>query len=89
MRLFICTLLTVSTLAISPGAFARGGSGGSSSGSGSNPSSHAVSGYVRDNGTYVAPSHATNPNETQRDNYSTRDNLNPYTGNVGTRPVNH
>lgn len=54
-------------------------------GFGSNSSNHAVSGYTRSNGTYVPPSHATNPNSTQSDNYNTRGNVNPYTGQVGTR----
>ena len=55
-------------------------------GSGSNSQSHSTSGYIRNNSngtsTYVAPSHATNPNSTQMDNYSTRGNINPYTGAV-------
>jgi hypothetical protein len=54
-------------------------------GSGSNSSSHARSGYTTQSGTYVAPSHATNPNNTQMDNYTTRGNVNPYRGAVGTR----
>jgi len=54
-------------------------------GSGSNPNSHFRSGYTSQTGTYVAPSHATNPNRTQMDNYGTRGNVNPYTGAVGTR----
>lgn len=59
---------------------------GSTPGSGStNPNSHAVDGYVRSNGTYVAPSHATNPNNTRSDNYGTKGNVNPYTGKAGTR----
>jgi len=33
----------------------------------------------------VAPHVATNPNGTQRDNYSAIGNENPYTGAVGTR----
>jgi len=33
----------------------------------------------------VAPHVATNPNGTQRDNYSAIGNVNPYTGAVGTR----
>lgn len=63
------------------GAMAKGGH----SGSGSSGSSHVVSGHVRSNGTYVAPSHATNPNSTKADNYSTRGNVNPYTGKPGTK----
>ena len=80
-------------------AFARGGgsrgggshsssprsSGSRATGTGSNPSSHSVGGYTTKNGTYVAPHHATDPNGTTRDNYSTRGNVNPYTGKAGTR----
>ena len=47
-------------------------------------SSHYRSGYVTRNGTYVAPSYATNPNNTLLDNYSTKGNVNPYTGKIGT-----
>lgn len=55
-------------------------------GTGANPQSHSRSGYIRrDTGTYVAPYHATNPNGTRLDNYSTRPNYNPYTGRTGTR----
>ena len=55
------------------------------SGSGSNSNSHTVSPYTNSHGTNVQGSHATNPNNTQMDNYSTRGNINPYTGAVGTR----
>ena len=54
-------------------------------GSGSNSSSHSSSGYTTSRGTYVQPYVATNPNSTQMDNYSTRGNVNPHTGAVGTR----
>ncbi|MCP1835683.1 hypothetical protein J2R76_004023 [Bradyrhizobium sp. USDA 4532] len=54
-------------------------------GTGSNPNSHGVSGYTRSNGTYVQPYQATNPNGTQRDNYGTSGNVNPYTGATGHR----
>ena len=47
---------------------------------------HIVHGYVRKNGTYVSPYHATNPNHTKNDNYSTKGNINPYTGKAGTKP---
>ena len=46
---------------------------------------HAVRGHVKKDGTYVAPSRATNPNRTQRDNYSSKPNVNPYNGKQGTR----
>lgn len=48
--------------------------------------SHAVRGYTRSDGTYVAPHMQTNPNQTRNDNYSTRGNVNPYTGQAGTKP---
>ena len=54
-------------------------------GTGSNPNSHPVQPYTTSNGTYVQPPQQTNPNSTTRDNYSTRGNVNPYTGAVGTR----
>ena len=54
-------------------------------GTGSNPNSHPVQGHVTSSGTYVPPYIATNPNNTQRDNYSATGNVNPYTGAVGTR----
>ncbi|MBI3440971.1 MAG: hypothetical protein HY052_04090 [Proteobacteria bacterium] len=71
-------------------AFARGSSHGSNksysskshSYSGSN--NHAVRGHTRKDGTFVVPHHATNPNSTKRDNYSSRGNVNPYTGKPGT-----
>ena len=73
-------------------AEARGGHGGghassySSSRSTSTTSDHVVSGYTKANGTYVAPYHATNVNSTKTDNYSTVGNVNPYTGQAGTKP---
>jgi hypothetical protein len=47
--------------------------------------SHSVRGYTRKDGTYVPPHRATNPNGTRLDNWSTRGNVNPYTGKAGTR----
>jgi len=44
-----------------------------------------VRGYTRKDGTYVAPHYRTSPNRTQRDNYSTYGNYNPYTGKTGTK----
>jgi hypothetical protein len=54
-------------------------------GTGSNPNSHTVNPYQTQSGTYVGGHHQTNPNNTQLDNYSTRGNVNPYTGQMGTR----
>ena len=54
-------------------------------GTGSNTRSHTVQGHTTSSGTYVQPHVATNPNSTQRDNFSATGNVNPYTGAVGTR----
>jgi hypothetical protein len=54
-------------------------------GYGSNPNAHVVRPYQTQSGTYVQPHYQTNPNNTQMDNYGTRGNINPYTGQVGTR----
>lgn len=47
--------------------------------------SHSKKGYVKKDGTYVAPSRATNPNNTKRDNYGSKGNTNPATGKQGTK----
>lgn len=44
-----------------------------------------VHGYYRKDGTYVQPHYRSNPNSTRNDNWTTRGNVNPYTGKVGTR----
>jgi hypothetical protein len=54
-------------------------------GYGTNSSTHTSSGYTSSRGTTVQPYVATNPNGTQRDNFSATGNVNPYTGAVGTR----
>lgn len=46
--------------------------------------SHYVRGYVRRDGTYVAPHYQTNPDSSLFNNWSTRGNVNPYTGRPGT-----
>ena len=43
-----------------------------------------VKGYVKKDGTYVAPHVRTAPNSSRLDNYSTAPNYNPYTGKTGT-----
>ena len=44
-----------------------------------------VNGYYRTDGTYVQPHWRSSPNNTTYDNWSTRGNVNPYTGQAGTR----
>jgi len=48
-----------------------------------NPSSTYVSGYTKSDGTYVSGYYKTTPNSTNRDNYTTKPNVNPYTGTSG------
>jgi hypothetical protein len=54
-------------------------------GTGSNPNSHYVAPYIQNNGGYVGGHYQTNPNNTTLDNYGTRGNYNPYTGQTGRR----
>lgn len=42
-----------------------------------------VRGYFKKDGTYVAPHYRSAPNRTTLDNYSTRGNYNPHTGQPG------
>lgn len=41
-------------------------------------------GYQKSDGTYVQPHHQTAPNNPVYDNYSTKGNVNLYTGKAGT-----
>ena len=54
-------------------------------GTGSNPRSERVDGYTKRDGTYVEPYQRSKGNDTQRDNWNTKGNTNPYTGKSGTR----
>lgn len=92
------TLALALPLTASAGDYGYGGGSRSgrshSSGGGSdygygytNPESHNVRGYTRRDGTYVEPHRATNPNSTERDNYSTKGNTNPWTGEQGDTNV--
>jgi hypothetical protein len=49
-----------------------------------NTSADTTKGYTKKNGTYVAPSHKTSPDKSKANNYSTKGNVNPYTGKKGT-----
>ena len=48
-----------------------------------------VHGYTRSNGTYVQPYYRSSPNNTVRDNFSYKGNVNPYTGAVGRNRYIH
>lgn len=43
-----------------------------------------VKGYYKQNGTYVEPHYRSSPNNTKADNFSTKGDVNPYTGQEGT-----
>lgn len=77
-KILLITILSVITTA----SFARNGSSYSGYSYGSHDTE--VSGYTRSNGTYVEPYHRSSENNTQRDNYSSIGNTNPYTGEEGT-----
>ena len=44
-----------------------------------------VRGYMKRDGTYVSPHWRSSPNSSYNDNWSVRPNINPYTGQLGTR----
>ncbi len=44
-----------------------------------------VRGYYRNNGAYVAPHYRSSSDSSSRNNWSTRGNVNPYTGRTGTK----
>jgi hypothetical protein len=54
-------------------------------GTGSNPSSTYVAPSIRSDGGMTSGHYRSTPNNTQFDNYGTRGNQNPYTGQTGTR----
>ena len=80
-------LVLVAFSLASSASLARGSghAGGHSSSHASSGGSHRISGYTKKSGTHVAPAHATNPNKTKRDNYSSKGNVNPHTGKAGTK----
>lgn len=49
----------------------------------------SVKGYLRRDGTYVAPHYQSHSNGTVTDNYSFKGNANPYTGSMGTNRYTH
>jgi hypothetical protein len=92
MRQFKAFLIIAVCAAFPAAALARGGGGHRSQSTHSesagrvNSHEHVVHGYTKRDGTVVQGYHATDPNGTRNDNYSTRGNTNPYTGKEGTKP---
>ncbi len=82
------TFFAVSMALIPAQAIAKrgGGYGGSySPGTGSNPSSHSVQGYVKKDGSYIAPYRQSNQDKSFNNNWTTKGNSNLVTGADGTR----
>jgi hypothetical protein len=73
MKKLIFSILVLFPLFICVGASAQ-----------TNPSVTYVDGYVRSNGTYVPGHYKTMSNSTINDNFTTKPNVNPYTGKKGT-----
>lgn len=73
----LLVLATVATVAATDLAEAKGGRSGH----------HYVAPYTTSKGTPVQGHYQTNPNGTRADNWSTRGNINPMTGQPGTKPL--
>ena len=82
----LCALIVAAPAVAKGGSHSGGYSGVYHSSSSSSVGEHRVSAYTRKDGTYVAPHYQTNPNRTLNDNYSTIGNVNPHTGQAGTKP---
>lgn len=85
---FFATILIVISLCITS-AFAKSSSTSSKSYSSKSYSTKsssdvAVRSYTKKDGTTVSSYKRTNPNGSQKDNFSAKGNVNPYTGKVGT-----
>ncbi|MBP1680053.1 MAG: hypothetical protein H6Q35_392 [Proteobacteria bacterium] len=86
----LSTLLIIVGLCFSP-AFAKGNSGYYNYSSSQrptiqkSPSDVSVQSYTRKDGTDVTSYKRTKANETEINNFSTKGNVNPYTGEVGTK----
>jgi len=84
MKSLLTALLGILFLSTPNFSFAKKAASGGGGGG-----SHNVNGHFKKNGTYVAPHRSTNPNHTQRDNWSSKPNVNPYNGKQGTKEPNH
>lgn len=48
-----------------------------------------VNGYYKKDGTYVEPHYRSNPDGNQYNNWSTKGNVNPYTGEEGRKNIDN
>lgn len=94
MRILKCILVACMILFVTVSVDARGRGGYrhssyKSSGTGSSHSSVRVKGYTKKNGTHVNSYKRSKGNKTQKDNWSTKGNINPSTEKVGTKGADH
>lgn len=80
--LFLLSLVIVTTTSAVAMADINVGAKGSTGATGR---SVYTRGYFKSNGTYVAPYYRTRPDSSFYNNWSSYPNLNPYTGEYGTR----
>jgi hypothetical protein len=89
LHLSITILVILAGSSLFTDSWARGGGGrggGYRGGSHTGGGGHlGVGPYTKRDGTFVQPHHRTAPNSTQRDNFGSKPNVNPYTGQPGTR----
>lgn len=85
-RIAITTLSIAFTIGISSLAQAKSTHSSATKGYNSTPKEHSVSGYVRKDGTYVAPHARSNRDGARNNNWTTQGNTNPHTGKDGTIP---
>ena len=80
-------IVAIALLVTSSTASAKGSSssGNTAPGTGAKPTSTHVKGYVKKDGTYVAPHDKSMPDEKFQNNWTTKGNENPRTGADGTR----
>ncbi len=84
--LFIIICLAISVaLVFASEARGRSGSSRSSYKSSGKSSSVHVQSHTTKKGTYVKSHRRTAPNKSKRDNWSSKGNVNPYTGKAGTK----
>jgi len=82
----VVLLLGCCSLLVFGASEARGGShSGGHSSARSSGGSHSVRAHVTRSGKYISSHRATNRDSSRRNNWSTRGNVNPYTGKPGTK----
>jgi hypothetical protein len=84
-------IVVAAFLSLPQEALSKGAGRGASHAHGSKTSSggsHAVKGYTKKNGTYVAAHRKTGPDKSKANNYSSKGNVNPNTGKEGTKDPN-